>query len=107
MTYRTVTIVPELTDSIVNVSPETAKNIIDIGAELYPNDVSVEADVYLHVKIGNYDDYVGAYEVTPLAATEQVLDTSNKHMTDDVTVYKVPYFETTNEHGTTVYIAEA
>lgn len=51
-------------------------------------------------------DYEGLYEVTPMAYTEQVLLTENKRMKHDVTVHMVPYYETTNTHGTTVYIAE-
>ncbi len=49
--------------------------------------------------------YDGNYVVTPLAHAEQVLPTNNKRMTDDVTVLRVPYYETSNEHGLTVYIA--
>ena len=34
-----------------------------------------------------------------------VLPTKNKLLADDVTVTKVPYYEVSNETGTTVYIA--
>lgn len=51
--------------------------------------------------------YGGPYEVTPKAWEEQVLATEGKLMTDDVTVFKVPYYETSNIHdGLTVFIAE-
>lgn len=49
--------------------------------------------------------YDGEYVITPLAHDNQVLETNNKLLTDDVTVLKVPYFETSNLHGNTVYIA--
>lgn len=49
--------------------------------------------------------YEGAYTVTPKANTEQVLATDGKLMQDDVTVFEIPYFETSNLSGTTVYIA--
>lgn len=52
------------------------------------------------------EDYHGLYEVTPKAHIEQVLLTANKRMIQDVTVHQVPVYETTNDHGTTVYIAE-
>lgn len=53
------------------------------------------------------DPYEGAYEVTPKAWTEQTLPTKNKIMADDVTVFKIPYYETSNIHdGLTVFIAE-
>lgn len=48
--------------------------------------------------------YEGSYEVTP-KVTEQKLATNSKYMKDDVTVYGVPYYQTSNEYGYTVYIA--
>ena len=51
--------------------------------------------------------YGGPYEVTPKAWEEQVLETEGKLMADDVTVFKVPYYETSNIFdGLTVFIAE-
>ena len=50
--------------------------------------------------------YTGAYEVTPLAHSAVVLETEGLKMTDDVTVFKIPYYDTSNPYGTTVYIAE-
>lgn len=42
--------------------------------------------------------YDGAYEVTP-TSYEQYLATENKTLKRDVTVHKVPYYETSNESG--------
>ena len=53
----------------------------------------------------DYDPYLGPYEVIPKAWEDQVLATTGKNMTDDVTVYEVPYDEVTNPTGTTVVIA--
>lgn len=51
--------------------------------------------------------YDGPYEVTPKAWEEQVLQTEGKLMADDVTVFRVPYYETINLFdGKTAYIAE-
>lgn len=51
--------------------------------------------------------YTGAYEVTPKAWEEQILETEGKLMADDVTVFRVPYYETINLFdGKTAYIAE-
>ena len=51
--------------------------------------------------------YDGAYEVTPRAHNEVILATKNKMMAEDVTVRKVPYYETSNLFdGKTAYIAE-
>lgn len=51
------------------------------------------------------DVYTGETVVIPMAYEAQVLECKNKTMPDDVTVTRVPYFETSNEDGTTVYIA--
>ena len=49
--------------------------------------------------------YGGPYDVTPMTS-QQTLQTAQKMMTDDVTILEIPYFETSNVTGTTVYIAE-
>lgn len=49
--------------------------------------------------------YQGPYLVIPKAYDEQILETRGKAMKDDVTVTKVPFYETHNESGTTVCIA--
>ena len=51
------------------------------------------------------EEYEGPYEVTPLTV-QQTMQTANLLMTDDVTILQIPYFETSNVTGTTVYIAE-
>lgn len=50
------------------------------------------------------EEYDGAYEIIPRNHTDQVLDTKGKKMKRDVTVFKVPYWRTSNESGMTVYI---
>ena len=53
------------------------------------------------------ETYAGPYEITPKAWEEQTLETAHKLMTDDVTVFRVPYYETSNLFdGKTAYIAE-
>lgn len=54
-----------------------------------------------------HDYYRGEYVVVPKAETETVLETANKIMRDDVTVLKIPYYETSNlGGGYTVFIAD-
>lgn len=51
-----------------------------------------------------YADYKGAYEVTP-KVTEQSLKTKDKHMTDDVKIKSIPFFNVSNTSGgSTAYI---
>lgn len=51
------------------------------------------------------EPYEGDYVVTPRADAATVLPTKDKTMQDDVTVQKIPYYETANPTGDTVYIA--
>lgn len=53
------------------------------------------------------DEYDGEYIVKPLPYDDQTLETEGLLMTDDVTVLKIPYYETSNiADGLTVYIGE-
>ena len=51
-------------------------------------------------------DYTGEVVVTPKAYEDQTLNTAGKYLTDDITIKKVPFVETHNDHGTTIYIAK-
>lgn len=48
--------------------------------------------------------YAGPYTVTPKADEVQTLETRAKTMEDDVTVLSIPYYQTGNLYGDTVYI---
>lgn len=50
-----------------------------------------------------FEQYKGDYIVTPHVYA-QSLKTENKVMTEDVQVLEIPYYETSNETGYTVYI---
>ena len=54
---------------------------------------------------GRLPPFAGPYIVIPKAWQDQMLETKNKSMTDDVTVTEVPYVEVSNIYGTTVSIA--
>lgn len=49
--------------------------------------------------------YEGDYEVTPKADSAVVLPTKDRFLSRDVHVKKIPYYETSNQTGVTVYIA--
>lgn len=71
-------------------------------------DISIE-DIDLEIEFdtaGVYDYYEGPYEVVPLAWNDQTLETREKLMRRNVHVTKIPYYETTNPSGKTVYIGE-
>lgn len=50
--------------------------------------------------------YDGSYQITPLPYADQELHTSSSYVKRNIIVEKIPYFETSNEHGLTVYIGE-
>jgi hypothetical protein len=50
------------------------------------------------------DKYEGPYSVTPKADAVQTLYTRAKTMEDDVTVLAIPYYQTSNTYGDTIYI---
>ena len=51
------------------------------------------------------DIYDGQYEIDPKAHAATILNTSGRMLLKDVTIRKIPYFETSNLSGYTVYIA--
>lgn len=53
--------------------------------------------------VTNADKYTGSYTVVP-SNHSQTLETRNRVMTDNLTIDEIPYFSTSNESGTTVYI---
>ena len=51
--------------------------------------------------------YSGVYKITPKTSKEVVLDTAKKYLEQDITVLKVPFYQTSNEQGgTTIYIGD-
>ena len=49
-------------------------------------------------------DYQGEYVIIPKPFNNKVLKTSGFKMNNNVTVLKIPYYQTSNETGYTVYI---
>lgn len=86
MTHDEINVMIDNDDNITIVLDEDIgiTGVIDTGINLHP-------------------DYRGPYRVIP-STQEQILDTNDKIMKDDVTVEEIPYFETANEYGYTIYI---
>lgn len=71
------------------------------------NNVSYKFNMDTTIVAGGGPPYDGPYTVNPLAYDPVVLETKGCMMRDDVTVNKVPKYETSNPYGgKTVYIAE-
>ena len=82
----TSTILPPLTGTLVSVKEEVLSGKMTIPPE---------------VPVPNYQE---EYIVTPKPFNDEILQTNGFKMTDDVTVLKIPYYQTSNEAGYTVYI---
>lgn len=52
----------------------------------------------------DFPDYTGDTVIIP-TTSDQLLETSNKIVRDDILVEKIPIFETSNEYGVTFIIA--
>lgn len=96
------------TDTSLNVSESVIQDI-NVGLDIddgFTAEMSAEEDFVCSmgssIPSGDYD---GPYEVTPKAYEEQILYTANKTMAQNVTIHEVPYYETPNTDGNTVYIA--
>lgn len=68
-----------------------------------PVAVRIETPV---IRSDTHSYYDGSYTVTP-RSTAQILPTADKIMRNDLTVFKIPYWEVGNLNGTTVYIGES
>ena len=68
-----------------------------------PSDMSGEININPEKDMPTYN---GNYIIIPKAYKEQILETKEKMMEDNVVVKKIPYYETSNvDGGETVYIA--
>ena len=84
----------------MTVSESTQQFALGVSEE----NVQYPLDFGTAVQIIGGAHYEGVYEVTPLADFEVVLPTTGLVMEGDVTVNKIPYYETSNTSGITVYI---
>lgn len=53
--------------------------------------------------LDDFEIYQGSYAITP-AVEAQTLETKDRKMEEDLTILEIPYFETSNQSGTTVII---
>ena len=83
--------------TLLNVFDGELNDILEFDGEL---------GIITQVTGTEYPWYTGDTEVIPRAHSAVVLETANKIMPSDVTVIKIPYYETSNQSGKTVYIAD-
>lgn len=70
------------------------------------NRVDGQSGIFFTEYIYDGETYEGSYEITP-SVHSQTLFTKQKFMTDDLTIKEIPYYETSNLQGITVYIADS
>lgn len=78
------------------ISPKTISGIIT-STDTISGDIVIPPEKYI-------DPYTGSYTVVSKPFKDEVLKTMNRQMARNVTVLKIPYYETGNETGYTVYI---
>ena len=81
-------------------------NEIDCTVLVIPSQEEYEVEPVVSIQIAPSVVYTGDYEVTPSAHDEIILPTSGYVMAEDVTVHKIPTYETHNDYGSTFYIAD-
>lgn len=80
-----------------------------VDANLQPNNMNIKVDLVddgrINISVddiygvaGGYDFFEGPYEVTP-ETNPQELETKDKLMADNVVVFEIPYYETSNLSG--------
>lgn len=52
-----------------------------------------------------YIDYTGTYEVIPKIKA-QIVETENRHLSRNITVKEIPFYEVSNEKGKTIIIGD-
>lgn len=78
-------------------------SVVGITANINVNVDIIDGNITIG-GVPSYQTYTGDYQVTP-RLYDQSLDTDNKLMSDDVTVYQIPVTYTSNiEGGKTVLI---
>ena len=84
---------------------------IELEFELISADTSIDMEMAEETEVIEFGinsgdvlkPYTGDYEVIP-KVVDQVLETKNLGMTDDVTVKEIPTHEVSNDYGTTIII---
>ena len=87
-------------------------NTAYISAKATENEIKLQGTIYASKNLmgivnigGSYDSYKGEYNVVP-ARREQVLETQNKLLKENITIIEIPYSEVSNlGGGNTFYIA--
>ena len=86
-------------------------SVIELEFDLISADMSIDMEMAEETEVIEFGinsgdglkPYTGDYDVIP-KVVDQVLETKNLGMTDDVTVKEIPMHEVSNDYGTTIII---
>lgn len=92
---------------MINIPLEVAVDV-SIDSEVFV-DTSLDEDIEMGLGVdisvgGGGVPYKGDYIVAPKPFSSTTLETRGRTLSDDVTVLEIPYFETSNVSGLTIYI---
>ena len=90
----------------VNLTLDQSKTVFAMALESSDETYELMNSMVINATIVDVPQYEGEYVITPLAANNVVLETKDKMCSDDITVLKIPTYQTHNESGITFYIAE-
>lgn len=88
-------------DNVLIGSLEIEKTIVGTLSEL--TDV-LKGQIIIPAHIDKPPTYLGEVDITPDAHSDIVLKTAYTTLEKDITISKIPTFETSNNHGTTFII---
>lgn len=81
----------------------TVDNSYELTGSLSTEELSLSGELHIPPEVP-VENYQGSYTVVSKPFKVSTLNTSGLRMTQDITVEKIPYYETGNESGYTVYI---
>ena len=86
-------------EDISNISGSLNTNLNIVGSLNSINSIVGN----IGIGVVEYPDYSGEYEITPQVES-QTLQTKNKILRNNMEIKKIPYYETSNQYGETIYI---
>lgn len=90
----------------VTLTLDQSKTVFAMALEAITEEVVLSCDTVINATIVDVPTYDGEYTINPLANNSIILETKDKMCTDDITVTKIQTAQTSNQYGTTFYIAE-
>lgn len=84
----------------ISINGEISENQLSINGVLTSNNNVLVGKVNTSTSA---PPYTGSYDIIP-SVEEQILNTRNRLLSDDLSIKEIPYFETSNPYGETIYI---